>query len=152
MTQNQNESINHVLWNRCPNTKFCGLSKITLAVVETVSNFNKGSGSDLSLHHAYGIQVSSNTINTLKSIDHTRIMNAAKKITAKYRLNHGMKCAKSKSKSGHDTCKSYKSGSFGTRTVPETIIDSDINNGTSSSEPDITFCNEIYISMIHLKV
>ena len=42
ITQNQNESINGVLWSKCPKTKFCGKIKVLLAVSETVMYFNTG--------------------------------------------------------------------------------------------------------------
>ena len=43
MTQNQNESVNGLLWGRCLKTKFCGSQKVELAVSETVCEFNTGS-------------------------------------------------------------------------------------------------------------
>ena len=45
LTKNQNESINGVLWSKCPKTKFCGKYKVSLAVTETVVHFNFGSTS-----------------------------------------------------------------------------------------------------------
>ena len=45
LTQNQNESINGILWSRCPKTKFCGLKKLNLFVAEAVAYFNGGVGS-----------------------------------------------------------------------------------------------------------
>ena len=44
-TQNQNESINNVLWTRCLKTKFCGYNKVYLAVCDSVSYFNAGATS-----------------------------------------------------------------------------------------------------------
>ena len=35
LTQNQNEAINGMLWSVCPKTKFCGRSKVLLAVADT---------------------------------------------------------------------------------------------------------------------
>ena len=44
-TQNQNESVNNVLWSRCLKclkTKFCGYFKVHLAVCDTIVHFNAG--------------------------------------------------------------------------------------------------------------
>ena len=49
MTQNQNESVNGVLWGQCLKTKFCGRKKVELAVSETVCEFNTGAYSKVSL-------------------------------------------------------------------------------------------------------
>ena len=42
MTQNENGSVNGVLWRRCRKTKFCGRQKVELALSETVCEFNTG--------------------------------------------------------------------------------------------------------------
>ena len=36
LTQNQNESINIVLWSICLKTKFCGIKKVLLAAAEAI--------------------------------------------------------------------------------------------------------------------
>ena len=38
--QNQNDSINNVLWSLCSKRTFCGFRKLPLCVAETVSKFN----------------------------------------------------------------------------------------------------------------
>ena len=62
MTQNQNESINGVLWGQCPKIKFCNRQKDELAVSETVCEFNTGAYSKVSLQFDIGLNVSSNII------------------------------------------------------------------------------------------
>ena len=44
-TQNQNESLNGTVWNRCPKTRFCYQQRVQVAVCEAVCQFNAGSGS-----------------------------------------------------------------------------------------------------------
>lgn len=41
-TQNANESFNGMIWNRIPKTRYCGLSKLELAVYDAVAHFNIG--------------------------------------------------------------------------------------------------------------
>ena len=53
---NQNESINGVLWNMCPKAKFCGRSKLLLAVADIVLRFNSGAANKTSLSECLGIK------------------------------------------------------------------------------------------------
>lgn len=145
LTQNQNESINHILWNRCPKTRFVGVLKIRLAVAETVSCFNKGTGSDLSLYHKYGAIASSNTFNASKLLDSERIKNAAKKITTKYRLARRVKRSKALSKA---KCTSYKSGSFEISVNPENMS-TENKSFRSSKVVQVTFCDDRNIKVIN---
>lgn len=43
LTQNANESLNSVIWARCPKTTFVGASRVKAAVASAVSHFNQGS-------------------------------------------------------------------------------------------------------------
>ena len=88
MTQNQNESINGVLWGRCPKTKFCGRQKVELAVSETVCEFNTGAYSKLSIQFDCGLNVSSNIIASASLQDKVRIKKAAMKILDRALLTH----------------------------------------------------------------
>ena len=42
LTQNQNESINNMLWSICSKRTFCSYQKLLLCVYETVTKFNQG--------------------------------------------------------------------------------------------------------------
>ena len=44
LTQNQNESVNNMLWSICPKTVFCAVRKLEFCVMETISKFNVGAG------------------------------------------------------------------------------------------------------------
>ena len=117
-TQNQNESINSVLWSRCPKSKFCGVVKVKLAVAETVCQFNTGMDTFVSLHKAMETNVSKTAINTLRKLDKIRVQNAARKILANARLTR--RKARAKKHISQATKKqSYVPGGFGTNKVPE---------------------------------
>ena len=62
LTQNQNEAINGLLWSKCPKTKFCGKAKVLLAVSETISHFNTGSDSKMTLLNQLNIDSSKNML------------------------------------------------------------------------------------------
>ena len=80
MIQKQNESVNGVLWRRCPKTNFCGRQKVELAVSETVCELNTGAYSKLSIQFDCGLNVSSNIIASASLQDKVRIKKAAMKI------------------------------------------------------------------------
>ena len=87
LTQNQNEAANQVLWTKCPKTKFCGRVKLQLAVCETVTHFNSGAGARAVLLKASGVAPGTNMLSALRKSDDKRIKFAARKISAKARLN-----------------------------------------------------------------
>ena len=45
LTQNSNESVNNLIWQRCPKGLFCSKDRIVSAVAEAVSVYNTGAGS-----------------------------------------------------------------------------------------------------------
>ena len=122
LTQNQNESINGILWSKCPKTKFCSKTKVELAVSETICQFNAGSIEDSALHDMYGYNATTNMLESLQIIDKERIRHAAKKITEKARLERRKRRSKSKSKAQEKSV-SYMSGAFGTGINPEITND-----------------------------
>ena len=60
-TQNQNESLNGTVWNRCPKTRFCGQQHVQVAVCEAVCQFKAGSGSVIEILSSLGSELSGNT-------------------------------------------------------------------------------------------
>ncbi|XP_069672172.1 uncharacterized protein [Periplaneta americana] len=50
-TQNANESLHHVIWNKCPKEVFVSKNKLDLAVTRAISEFNMGSVKSLELQH-----------------------------------------------------------------------------------------------------
>lgn len=147
MTQNQNESINGTLWRRCPKNKFCGKQKLELAVSETVSEFNRGAISSVTLQEDLGVHVSHNNIKSATKIDATRIENAARKISEKARLVR--RKARAKQKGQQDTCKgkeSYQTGAFGLSKNPENLTEK--TKPTKQRKDTVNFCENITITFV----
>ena len=61
--------LNHVLWSKCPKTKFCGMNKVTLAVTETVAHFNTGAASKAVLMKTSGVTPDVNMLTALRKCD-----------------------------------------------------------------------------------
>ena len=40
LTRNQNESINSIVWPRCPERLFCGIHRSAISIFDAVSQFN----------------------------------------------------------------------------------------------------------------
>ena len=120
-TQNQNESLNGVLWSKCLKTRFFGLDRLQLAVSESVAEFNAGSGASALLMKNSGIYPSASSLRSFRNKDKKRISLAARKITLKARkhrqkLRTMKKCAKLSAKSN------YKPGGFGTSEKQENLL------------------------------
>ena len=86
LTQNQNESINAILWKRSPKTNFCGKRRVRVAVAETVGNFNTGAGSEAVLLDSLGLFVGNKSISALKLKDKKRLYDAARKVSTTYKI------------------------------------------------------------------
>lgn len=118
-TQNQNESVNGVLWGECSKRKFCGITKLTLAVSQSVGEFNAGAGTTALLMKKAGIGLASSSMRSFRAKDRKRILFAAKKITLKARTHRQkLRIARKASKSKTD----YKAGSFDLKQHPEKYI------------------------------
>lgn len=117
-TQNQNESVNSVLWSKCLKTKFCGYKKVQLAVSDTVSHFNAESAAKATTMKNLGMEPSGESLRLFRLKDKMRVAQAARKITQKARQHrqHVRALKKSKPKG---KCKSYKSGGFDVGKLPE---------------------------------
>ena len=48
-TQNANESLNGIIWERLPKIRYCGLSKLEVGVFDAVANFNYGSKASMDI-------------------------------------------------------------------------------------------------------
>lgn len=57
-TQNQNESLNNVLWSHCLKTKCCGYFKVHLAVCDIITHFNCGAAGKPAVMKKMGIKAS----------------------------------------------------------------------------------------------
>lgn len=83
LTQNQNESINSVVWSRCPKRLFCGLHRYTISVCDAVSQFNDGSNGRYHLFKTLNVDVGDNARRELFREHTIRLSKAAAKVTAK---------------------------------------------------------------------
>ena len=159
-TQNQNESLNGVLWNKCLKTRFCGLTKLHLAVSDSVAEFNAGAGAIAVLMKNAGIYPPPSSMRCLRNKDKKRITLAARKITLKARV-HRQKLRVAKKTAKNTT--GYKPGAFGLGTKPEKIskkrksVDKAMkppkkgkNEPVCSETVGITFVDESQVQMIVL--
>ena len=86
LTQNANESINHLIWDRCPKTSFCSKVRIEAAVSEAVCCFNTGAASKAMLLKAMGLcEIGENSFTALEKEDMLRKKSAAQKVTERYK-------------------------------------------------------------------
>ena len=151
MTQNQNESINGILWGRCPKTKFCGRQKVELAVSETVIEFNTGAYSKVSLQIDCSLNVSSNIIASASLQDKVRIKKVTVKILDQDHLTCRKARAKKKSKNDKGNCNSYMARGFGTSKTPEVLSVQPIQKTRATfCKKKVTpkFIDERYIKMV----
>ena len=81
-TQNQNESVNNVIWSRIPKMTFVNFKSLELGVLEAVSSFNDGCVSNLLLLKEAGVEPGLNCIKMMKSNDDLRCAVAQRKQTA----------------------------------------------------------------------
>ena len=54
-TQNANESLNGMIWERLPKIRYCGLPKLEMGVFDAVSNFNYGSKASMDIFKYFNI-------------------------------------------------------------------------------------------------
>ncbi len=115
VTQNANESFNHMVWERCPKTTFCGKVRIECAVAEAVCCFNTGAGSKALILKAAGVEnVGKYSLASLQEEDHIRQVSASQKITKKYKYWRINK-KKSKKNSNKSLMEHYEPGAFDSR-------------------------------------
>ena len=80
-TQNQNESINALIWQRATKETHSGLNTVELAVYLAVSHFNDGAGSIILVLQELGISAGVHCKNMCHKLDHDRLRHARRKST-----------------------------------------------------------------------
>ena len=65
-TQNDNESFQNLIWQRCPKTGFVGRPRLTLAVSDATIAFNSGERGRLPIFDKLGMQVGHYTMRSLR--------------------------------------------------------------------------------------
>lgn len=118
MTQNQNESINAVLWSKCPKTKFCGKRRVEIAVCETIGVFNIGAAAKADLMRSVGVTPGRNMLKGLRNQDSKRIVSSNQKVSKVYIIDKKKK-RRSRKAAAENQSKSYISGAFGLSETPD---------------------------------
>ena len=80
-TQNNNESLNGVIWKRCPKDVFVGQSTLEMGVASAVINFNHGQSGILKLMENLSMNPGEYLIRYCNERDNTRIKEMEKKST-----------------------------------------------------------------------
>ena len=80
-TQNANESLHHVIWQRCPKERFAGRHTVETAVALAVASFNDGAKSVCALLQSMGLGERDHTLQALVRKDKLRLYHAAYKGT-----------------------------------------------------------------------
>ena len=123
LTQNQNESINNVLWFLCTKRTFCGFRKLSLCVAESVSKFNCGVGTKAVVLRNIGCEPTRKMLTALRADlreDHIRNDHSERKIHSETRINRQKWRSERKLKTKSQPT-AYLSRSFGLSAQPETL-------------------------------
>ncbi len=79
VTQNQNESFNNIMWNKCPKATFCSYLSVQVALNLAVLQFNRGAMSFVSIVERMKIPLDSRSIRYFREKDVFRINRAEKR-------------------------------------------------------------------------
>lgn len=84
-TQNPNESLHNLVWNKCPKEVFISKNKLELAVVRAISEFNMGHCKTLeTLHSLRNCPLPTSVLSLSKTVD-TRRVAQSKKRSSEYK-------------------------------------------------------------------
>ena len=119
LTQNQNEAINHILWSNCPKTKFVGITRLHLAVCNTVGHFNSGSCNKAAILESIGVSIGPNSLAGFRKENKTRLDNAERKVSMKVRRARRKLRGEKKAKAGSKKKTTYHPGAFGLSVDPD---------------------------------
>ena len=151
-TQNQNESLNNVLWLKCPKRVFCGKRKLETATAAAVLYWNKGAAACSNVLERFGIQDPGiNTLRGYRRLNLQRIKCAAQKCKMKYKKQRRL--LRKKRKEGTKTGQHYLAGGFSILKVPDSVIVQNEEkkkptNMPSSGNSRITFVDEKDIALV----
>ena len=82
-TQNPNESLNSLVWKRCPKKVYQGKQVVELCTASAVAQFNDGASSIAAVLKHMGIAPGRNTMTGILKIDKTRQKSAERKCSEK---------------------------------------------------------------------
>ena len=147
LTQNQNESLNNVVWSKCSKRVFIGLHRFILAVSEAVTSFNDGAKSREDLLVKLNLECGVSAKKVLSIQNKLRLQNAKIKSTEKCRKRRQALRQLRKGKKITDA--SYIAGGFSKSVVPDTLpVDFFID---TPMEVDVTFIDEKDVQIITLR-
>ena len=143
LTQNQNESINSVLWSLCNKRTFCSFNTLSLCVTESILKFNYGASTRISLLKEMGCGIGLNVTSAIEREDKLRISHAQQKISIERRSRRQSQRLSRKLKKTVET--DYISGGFEVTTNRTEKINADIvvkfiDEGTAKSGTNVFFC------------
>ena len=84
LTQNANESINGIVWSRCPKRLFCGKQRFTICVCDAITQFNEGAKERKRLFSELNLEIIFSAFSGLQKQDKVRLYQAAVKVTNRY--------------------------------------------------------------------
>ena len=77
-TQNPNESINSLVWARCPKHKFNGAGPVQFSAASTVLAFNGNAERQVQLQNSLGTPISCSSVKTFLKRDKHRVKKSQK--------------------------------------------------------------------------
>ena len=84
LTQNQNESLNNMVWSPCPKRVFCVVLRYKTAVCNSIVPWNQGARGTKNLFQKLKLTVSSNSITGFQHQDRVRLYQSTNRIMKKY--------------------------------------------------------------------
>ena len=138
LTQNQNESLNNVVWSKCSKQVFIGFSRFKLAVCKAIITFNDGAEGRQNLLESLNLDCANASKNVLAIQNKVRLDNAWIKVSEKYRKQ----CQKLRRfRKGKKNVACYIPGGFSTKLVPD-------NNMCTQSDIDFTKNDEVELKFV----
>ena len=116
LSQNPNESLNHMVWNFCPKAVFAGPETVNTACALAVMLFNGGAHTLEKVLTGLNFSVGQYCKAGLEVMDQRRVYASAQKATAEEKLNHQKRHQDRKRKvdqNGEKEGTTYESGAFG---------------------------------------
>ena len=86
VTQNPNESINSLVWARCPKHKFNGAEPVQFAAASAVVAFNGGAERQVQLQNSLGTPISGSSVKTFLKRDKHRVKKSQKAANTKEKM------------------------------------------------------------------
>lgn len=146
ITQNQNESLNAMLWSKCPKRVFCGKSKLLSCASQAVAQWNEGAAASANILLRCGIEkYGINTVIACQKNNAIRISSAKRKSSSAFQKRRRELRMLRKRKV--DTS-SYKSGAFSTKRTPDDVTYNNEGVDFCVNKLKITFVDETKIPLL----